>query len=101
LWQVCVFADDSITLRRAAEEGFRRISGPRGRKRSLSVRLHRAAGDALKISSSSNIVAGDLDPKGVRISSGVYGLISKKGEPRSDREEEIGGEREITLGSTD
>jgi hypothetical protein len=63
--------------------------------------LHRAAGDALKISSSSNIVAGDLDPKGVRISSGVYGLISKKGEPRSDREEEIGGEREITLGSTD
>jgi hypothetical protein len=47
LGQVCVSADDSVTLRRAAGEDARRIYGQSGRKRSFNVRLRRAAGDAL------------------------------------------------------
>jgi hypothetical protein len=45
--QVCVSADDPIILRLPAGTGPRRISDHGERKRSLSDRLRRAAGDAL------------------------------------------------------
>ena len=49
LGQVCVSADGLVTLRRPAGGGVRRISGHGGHKRSLNIRLCRAAGDALTL----------------------------------------------------